>query len=178
MLAIISILSVVSLLTMNFIIQGIQLYKSNETTSKLQENVASVMREFEYSTRAASQITTANNNELVFLRYYDLVSIAPIQVHYFMDGSDFKVGKALPVGTPPTITYPNEEIVLLIKNVKNPNVLFSYFDEQNTQLSGAISLPTIRMIGLSISLDDNIKSTAKTVDGTTRVSLRNMKTNL
>ncbi|MCL5410268.1 MAG: type II secretion system GspH family protein [Patescibacteria group bacterium] len=180
MVVTIALVSMITVIVTAFLSESIKSYRMKRQSVKLEENAAQVMREFEISTRAANEIIRASNNELVFLRYFDLTSASPTQVRYFIDGNTFKIGMTQPVGSEPNVTYPseNEVIDLIIKDVVNTDLLFKYYDGSNLELAMPVNITDIRMVGLSISLDKNGNLPPAPITETTIVSLRNMKDNL
>jgi hypothetical protein len=154
-------------------------YRIKNQSVKLEENAATVMREFERSARAASKIITASDNEFTFYRYFDLTSPEPTQVRYFMVGGSFRVGLTPPHGVQPNITYPatDETIDLLIEDVRNTD-LFQYFDGNSNQLSSPIDISEVRMANLKITLDKDPDKVPEAITETTSVSFRNLKDNL
>lgn len=151
--------------------------KQNDVEGKM----AQVMREFEYSTRAASGFVNVSDNSLSYYRYYDLESVHPIMVRYYVENDQFKVGRTEPVvedpEDPPLYPSEQEECVLLIEGVADTDNLFRYYDGQNNLLESSFELSDIRMIELEIFLKDTTDSIEPIV-GSTKVSLRNMKNNL
>ena len=155
----------------------------------MQEDAAKVMREFEYSSRAASEIVTATVSEFTYLRYFDLTSTSPTQIRFYEDNGQFKMGRTEPFGTPPTITYPqgDEVVTLLIDDVVAPTstIFFNYFDDFSVQIPSLldnppvpVNIPAVKMVEFTITVDDDINTLPQSVTEITRVHLRNMKTNL
>jgi prepilin-type N-terminal cleavage/methylation domain-containing protein len=180
MVVVVALVSMITIVVATFLSESIKTYRIKRQSVDLEEKAAHVMREFEITTRAASEITKADGNELIFLRYFDLTSVSPTQVRYFMDGSQFKIGLTQPSGTEPNIVYPaeNETIDLLISDIVNADLLFTYFDGSNAELNYPINITNLKMISLSISLDKNGNLPPASITETTKVSLRNMKDNL
>jgi prepilin-type N-terminal cleavage/methylation domain-containing protein len=176
-----------------FLTTGIKTYKINEHTVELQDNISRAIREFEYSTRAASELVSLNSSNLVFYRYYDLEDEAPTKVHYYISqDNEFIVSKIKPVVVESDISWPEEmaETTLLIDGVQNSESVFAYYDQNNTQITTIIDnteggditnqalLLEVRMINLSITLNDDSNQRSRVVEGSTRVNLRNLKTNI
>lgn len=164
-----------------FIVSNIKLFQQNFKKNVVENRIAQTMREFEYSTRAASDIASVSANEISYYRYFDLESEYPSLVRYYVEGSQFKVGRTEPVlnedGTPPSYPLDQEECVLLIEGLENTTSLFQFFNENGHELTSEIQKSEIRMIRLSILLSEkNLES--KPLSGTTMVSLRNIKDNL
>ncbi|MFA4996107.1 MAG: prepilin-type N-terminal cleavage/methylation domain-containing protein [Patescibacteria group bacterium] len=180
MVVVVALVSMITVVVTAFFSESVKTYRLKRQSVDLEEKAAQVMRKFEITTRAASKVTKADNNELIFLRYFDLTSVSPTQVRYFMDGNQFKIGLTQPSGTEPNIIYPpeNETIELLINDVANADLLFTYFDGSNAELNLPINITNLKMIGLSISLDKNGDLPPASITETTKVSFRNMKDNL
>lgn len=180
MLLVVVLITMVSTLVYDFLNKGFENYRVGEESVTEAENTARAMREFEGTTRAATKIVSASPSGLAFYRFFDSGSISPRLVRYFVENNQFKVGYTDPVGVLPDITYPvsNEQIQFLVEDVINPGSLFSYYDENNNLLADLTDLNTIKMIGLSISLDKNQNIAPEPVTESTKVNLRNLKTNL
>lgn len=104
----------------------------------------------------------------------------PTQIRYYIEGNQFIIGQTEPVGTEPNITYPPsaEKIHLIVEDVENPNMIFEYYDGQKNILSAPVDTTKIRLIKLTISLDQDVNKPPVAVTETTEVSLRNLKDNL
>lgn len=180
MLVALAIFSTISIILATFLSQSLKSYRIKKEESEEQEKTSHIMREFEKMTRAGTRVLTADENELKFYRYFDLSSASPTQIRYFIDGNQFKIGETEPVGIEPNITYPQsaETIHLIVDDVENPNMIFSYFDGDRNVLNIPIDTTKIRLIKLTISLDQDPNKPPSAVTDTTEVSLRNLKDNL
>lgn len=179
MIVVLGLLSVLTVIMSQFIARSLKTYRSAHQNVELQEKTAQVLREFEFSARAATEITTASPNELTFYRYYDIsTSSSPTKVRYFVDGNVFKVGRSLPVGTFPNVTYPNETIDLLVEDLVNSDQIFHYYDNQGQELNQPVIIPNITMVGLEFTLDKDPNQPPSAITEITKVNLRNMKKNL
>jgi type II secretory pathway pseudopilin PulG len=176
-------MGLVSLLTLamtSMLTRGLAAYRSGQQTITSQERAARVMREFEYSARAATEIITANPSELAFYRFYDGTAAYPKKVRYFIDGNSFKVGKTEPQGTAPNITYPAdaETIDFLVEDLTNTTTIFTYYNGNDEALSAPVTLSDIRMLMLAITIDSIGSKPPGPISESTKVNLRNKKTNL
>jgi prepilin-type N-terminal cleavage/methylation domain-containing protein len=180
MLVALAIFSAISLILATFLSQSLKSYRIRSEESEEQEKASHIMREFEKMTRAGTRVIVANQNELKFYRYFDLTSSSPTQIRYFIDGNQFKIGQTEPVGVEPNISYPlsAETIHLIVEDVENPNMIFEYFDGEKNSLALPIDTTKIRLIKLTISLDQDTNKPPAAVTETTEVSLRNLKDNL
>ena len=178
MIVVVALLSSLSLIMSRFLIQGFSNYKNGKQGIDLEQDGARVMRDFEYSARALTDIKIATETEFSFLRYYDLTSVSPNQIRYFLDNTVFQSGITSPFGTPPNAAYPvnNEQIHYLIENVEHAS--FKYYDDNNVELSAPINIPSIRMVQLTLTLKISGSNHASSTTQTTKVNLRNLKKNL
>ena len=180
MVAVTGIVAIISIVVSTMLVSGLKTYRTKRLVVDAEEKIASVMRAFEQTTRAASQLGSIGENQLTFYRFYDLTSVSPTQVRYFLDGNQFKIGLTQPSGIEPNITYPasSEQVSLIIPDVNNPDHLFDFYNGNNDLLSGNISLSNVKMIRFTISIDKNGVAPPGPTEGTTKVMLRNMKSNL
>ena len=180
MVVVIALIAILTVVLSAFLSQSLKSYRLKRQSVDLQEKAAHVIREFEQTVRAASDVLVASETELKFYRYFDLTSAYPTQVRYFLDSNKFKIGLTDPVGTAPNITYPteNERITLIIEDVVNTDVLFKYYDGNNTLLTDPVDAVTVRMVELTISLDQNPGAPPEPIAEQTKINLRNMKDNL
>jgi hypothetical protein len=97
-----------------------------------------------------------------------------------LDGSEFKIGVTQPQGIAPDITYleANENIELIIEDVVNTELLFKYYNSNNEELNQPVDPANVRMISLTIRLDQNTGAPPEPIEETTTINLRNMKDNL
>lgn len=170
---------ILTLVVTVLLVRSISAYRYNQKSVSLQEDAAKVMREFEYSARAATEVTVANVDELVYLRFFDLTSPSPTQVRFYVYGTQLKMGKTEPAGVEPNITYPseNEIVTMLVDNLQNTTTVFNYFDELNNQLASPINVPAIKMTEIIVTLDDDPDNTPAAITERTMVQFRNLKTN-
>ena len=88
------------------LVRSISAYRISNKSISLQEDAAKVMREFEYSARAATEVITSTENEFSYYRYFDLDSTSPSRVRFFAENGEFKMGRTEPQGTEPDIREP------------------------------------------------------------------------
>jgi len=180
LVVVIGLVSILSLVVMTMLTRGFSAYRIKKQSVELEEKAAAVMREFEQTTRAATEIETATDNTIAFYRFYDLTSPSPDRVRYFMENTTFKVGITHPYGVEPDITYPaeNETIEMIIENVTNPELIFTFYDSAGAEIETITDISSVKMIGLTISLDKDPNNPPNPITETTKVMLRNMKNNL
>jgi len=177
-IVVMGIVGVLTLITTNFLTRSLKAYRVGRSLIVQQEKAASVMREFEFSVRALTQIASASEHELVFYRFFDLDSPDPKKVRFFLEGTTFKVGETDPVRVGELVNYPseNEQVTLLIENVSSLNL--SYFDANETEITDLSTFGPIKMVGLSVEVDNKATESPEPTKASTMVNLRNKKSNL
>ena len=177
-IVVLGIVSILTLIMTNFLTRSLKSYQVGRSLIVQQEKAASVMREFEFSARALTEIVSATDKELVFYRFFDLSSPDPKKVRFFLDGNSFKVGATDPVRVGELVNYPieNEEITLLIQNVSSLEL--SYFDANDQEVTDLNSFGPIKMVGLSVEIDNKTTESPEPTKASTMVNLRNKKSNL
>ncbi len=103
------------------------------------------------------------------------------KVRYFLNGSLLQRGVIKPTGSPLSYNAGNEVITTFLSNVTNTNI-FSYYDKNyegtTAALPSPITIPSIRLIKITINLDSDPNRAPATTVLSTQVSIRNLKDNL
>ncbi len=183
-------ISSMSLLMAQLTSSSIKTYKVTQLTNKYSEDMAKIIRDFEFTTRAGINISIAKADELEFLRYYALEeeSLYPDKVRYFLENKDgnyqFKIGIAEfdELDENNQATYKEENIRLIVSDVKynEDKPLFNYFDKNDDQIpfdntTGSITKGIfIQSIQLNIYLGGNPVDPNKIMTQTTKIKFRNL----
>jgi hypothetical protein len=102
---------------------------------------------------------------------------------YFLSGTEFRKGVLVPAGNPPVYTDANEQIAVVVHNVQNgATPIFAYYnsayDGTTPSLPSPVSVTQIRLVKLTLVIDQDTNKAPGPVTLTTQVSLRNLKDNL
>lgn len=105
------------------------------------------------------------------------------RVRYFVDGGDLKKGVIKPSGNPLAYNPANEEISVLVRDMVNDTVpVFEYYDVSydgtSQPLEEPINQPSVRLVKVTVIIDDNPDRGSSPITVTTQISLRNLKENL
>ncbi len=106
------------------------------------------------------------------------------QVRYFLSGTTIQKGVTAPTGSPLTYTVANEKITTLINSVLASSTvpLFQYFPASysgtSSPLSFPIDIPSIRLIKITVMIDNDPAHSPAPITATSQVTLRNLKDNL
>lgn len=152
-------------------------YSQNELGSLSQ--AATIMRDFEKTTRGASKIEENTANTLTFYAYQKGDNYpAPSKISYYFEGDTLKKSVIPPTAVSDgKYSYGSTPIITAFAGTITAHNIFTYYDKNYTgtenPLSQPISPATILIIKIDVIV--NGKGTAKE---TTMVELRNLKTNL
>lgn len=178
---ILPLVGILTLVAMTMIVNYNKSYKYSQLQAQASYQISNYLERMGRVIRSTNDIEAATTNSLTIYAFFSPRNEAPDKVRYFLDSESLKVGVIQATGTPPNYTYdPNAETVsTLLSNVKNgASGIFSYYDENGNQLSGAYSLGSIKEIGVALSLNPDTNFLPKDVSGQTKINLRNKKTNL
>ncbi len=131
--------------------------------------------------RSTNQVIAASSNDLTIEAYFSPRNSVPDKARYYYANNELKVDVIPASGTAPNYTYlDTDKQTFTITNLLNTPAqpVFRYYDESGGLLTGSIDNNAVRVI--EISLISNAKPELLTQNqvGSTRVQLRNMKTNL
>ncbi|OGI74302.1 hypothetical protein A3D42_02345 [Candidatus Nomurabacteria bacterium RIFCSPHIGHO2_02_FULL_41_18] len=103
------------------------------------------------------------------------------RVRYFMTGTTLQKGIIKPTGSPLSYNPANEQISTLAYNLTNSSI-FEYYDKNydgtTAPLSIPVNIPNIRLVKISISIEQDPNHSPVPMTFSTQVSIRNLKDNL
>ncbi|MFZ3011659.1 MAG: hypothetical protein WA060_01515 [Minisyncoccia bacterium] len=103
------------------------------------------------------------------------------KVRYFLSGTTLQKGITKPTGSPLSYNSLNEKISTLAENVRNTSI-FEYFDEDydgtTAPLPFPVNIPSVRLVKITITIDQDPNRPPTETIFSTQVSLRNLKDNL
>ena len=103
------------------------------------------------------------------------------KVRYFLNGTTLQKGVIKPTGSPLTYNPANETISTLATAVTNTSI-FSYYDKNydgtSAPLATPVNIPSIRLVKITVTLDQDQNRSPTPMTFSTQVSVRNLKDNL
>lgn len=103
----------------------------------------------------------------------------PEKVRYFLSGSVFKKGVTKPSGNPLTYNPLNEVVTDVVHDLTANQQPFMYFDSNYTGLDQALTFPinilNIRVVHLSLTIDQKPSVSPLPITVSSKVELRNLK---
>lgn len=172
---------IISGLLVVMIVRSFSSYRYSQETIDAQEKTAMAMRDFEKSTRGATEILDAEPAQLTFYTYLlEDVQPAPSRVRYYIDGNKLMKGVVHPSGAGPIFDYieADEFSKPIAENVTNTSLIFTYFNAASVQIANPVPSDAVRMIKFSVTVDKDTTQPPDAITTTTTVNLRNLKTNL
>lgn len=127
----------------------------------------------------AYPISSASTAEFGF--YSDADDDGTVEhIRYFLDAGDLKRGEIVPIGVPAVYDPLNETETTLAKNVVNENDnIFLYYDGNFTgtgnPLASPVDVSQVRLVQITLSLDDDITQPPATTTSSTQVTIRNLR---
>lgn len=102
------------------------------------------------------------------------------RVRYFLNGTNLQKAVLKPTGSP--LAYTGTEVVTtLISDVTNTTI-FNYYDKNydgtTAPLSAPVDVPSVRLVKITVIVDDNPNKAPAPITLSSQVTLRNIKDNL
>ncbi len=141
------------------------------------------LRKASPSSLGAYPIELASSTGITF--YSDIDSDGQKEkVRYYLSGTTIKKGVIAPSGNPLTYSSANEKTTTLINSVVASTTvpLFQYYSSTYTGTTSPLSIPvdvsTVRLIKITVIIDNNPAHSPAPIIITSQVTLRNVKDNL
>lgn len=105
------------------------------------------------------------------------------QIRYFLQGSELRRGETKPSGNPIVYDLGDERLSTIAKNIVNSTStpIFDYFDKNYAGTSSPLAFPIniadVRLVRITLIIDNNPNNLPLAVTVTTQVNLRNLKDN-
>jgi prepilin-type N-terminal cleavage/methylation domain-containing protein len=131
--------------------------------------------------RGATSVDTAQSNTLIVYGYFSPQDTSIKKIRYFVSGTNLNIGVTPPTGTAPNYIYDAANEVITTTRIDlsmGGKPLFTYYDDVGNQLTGAFATSQIKNIGIYVAANPNSKQVPVPISLSTRVTLRNLKTNL
>lgn len=132
--------------------------------------------------RSSTVVLQATETNFKIRGYPNVADNAPSEINFYLDGSALKYSVIPPTGQAPNYTYNQGDaqyytLVAKTTNAVN-NPVFRYYDEENNLLSFPVSIGSIKVVEPTLSAVDTSNVLTKPIIVTTKITLRNFKTNL
>ncbi|MFN3301734.1 MAG: type II secretion system protein [Patescibacteria group bacterium] len=155
---------------------------TQEEIRKTIKNFIAEVRSAQPSSLGSYPIEEAKKDSFIFYSNIDSDNLIE-RIRYFLDGKILKKGIIKPTGQPLRYDPNNEIITEVTHNLINPNnEIFHYYDENydgtGNPLPQPVDILAIRLVKITIIVDEDINRPPGPISGTSQVTIRNLKTNL
>lgn len=176
-----TIITMISVLIGKVTIDGFTRYQYLQYQANGSADLSNILNRVAKVIRGTTSIDTASTNTLTLYGYFVPQDVTVDKIRYFVTGTALQVGVIKPVGAAPNYTYPsaNEVVTTITTNLTtSPNPIFTYYDDAGNQLANGFGIAQIKQIGIYLSYNPSPHYLHINISTGTRVTLRNMKTNL
>jgi prepilin-type N-terminal cleavage/methylation domain-containing protein len=140
------------------------------------------LREVSPASNGAYPLVAASATSVTFYANIDGDNLKE-RIRYFVEGSDIKKGVIKPSGSPLVYNPANEEIITLVKGINNGAApVFEYFDASfdgdGSPLALPIQITQVRLVKISLFINQDPNKFSSPVIVESQVFLRNLKDNL
>lgn len=178
------------ILTVSFWQKDIFLF--NDVLNKkliIQGEIQKTIKDFVAETRTAQisnhghyPLEEANKDSFIFYSDIDGDNLRE-RIRYFLEEKTLKRGVIKPTGQPLSYNSTNEKITKLVHNLVNPNnEIFTYYDKNydgnNSPLPQPVDILSVRLVKITITVDEDINRPPESITGISQVLIRNLKDNL
>jgi hypothetical protein len=142
--------------------------------STLSERIAKVLR-------GTTGIAAASANTLTIYGFFSPADTEVKKIRYFINGTNLNIGVTKPDSASQPYTYNNYPEVITTTRVDlamGANSMFIYYDDAGNVLPNGFATSQIRAIGMYVAANPRTKQLSVPIAVSTRVTLRNFKTNL
>jgi prepilin-type N-terminal cleavage/methylation domain-containing protein len=164
-----------------FAIKGATSYTYLEAQSNTSVELNILINRITKVVRGATSVDTASANALIVYGYFSPADTTIKKIRYFISGTNLNIGVTPPTGTAPNFTYNSANEVITttrVDLVMGSKSLFTYYDDVGNVLATGFMPSQVKDIGIYVAANPKTKQVPVPISLSTRVTLRNLKTNL
>ncbi len=181
LIIVISLMSVVAIPLIMFTSRGIASYEFMQLQSDTSTDLSILSQRMGKVIRGTTNVIDAQNNSLTIYGYFSPQDTIVKKIRYFINGTHLNIGVTPPTGTAPNYTYNVADEVVTTTRVDlamGGQSMFTYYDDTGTILPNGFAVSQIKAIGLYVAANPDTTRLSVPISLSTRVTLRNFKTNL
>ncbi len=176
------IVSLLGGLVVGFISQSYRNNREVQTLSIVQTELNLAIDRLIRVLRSSTEILEATQTNVKMYGYPNVADSDPSEINFYIQGAAIKYSVTPPSGTAPNYSYnPSDAKIhtLIGKSTNSVNLpLFKYYDENSALLAFPVSISAVRVIEPNLSALDTSNILTNPIVVTTKINLRNLKTNL
>lgn len=154
--------------------------KTQNEGRKVTRDFVNELRLASLSSIGAYPIESASSTEIIFYSNIDSDTLKE-RVRYFLSGRTLNKGVIKPVGSPMVYSAANETITEIAHDLVTSTVLLKYYDGNFSGSESALSSPVdvtqIRVVAISLTLEEDPNASPVPFFIESKVMLRNLKDN-
>lgn len=170
-----------SLLLYTAVYRGWQAYLFASAQTKASYAAINTLDRVSRVVRSTNKIIAASANDLTIECYFSPRDSVPDRARYYLQGGFLKVDVIPASGIAPNYTYlPSDTKTYTITAIKNSgsDAVFQYFNENEVDIGTSPDILAVRQIGILLVTNPNPKVLPSDQRVSTKVQIRNLKTNL
>ncbi|MDP3992984.1 MAG: hypothetical protein Q8Q05_02100 [bacterium] len=153
-----------------------------ETQSIVQTELNLAVDRLSRVLRSSTAILEATETNFKIRGYPSTADNAPSEINFYLQNSALKYSVIPPTGTAPNYTYNvnNAKYYTLLGKTSNStaNPVFRFYNDQNVLFGFPVSIAGIKVVETNLSALDTNNVLPNPIIVTTKITLRNFKTNL
>lgn len=164
-----------------FSYKGLSSYEFLQAQSNTSTELSTLSQRMGKVIRGATGVLAASSNSLTIYGYFSPADTEVKKIRYFISGTNLNIGVTKPDSASQPYTYNNYPEVVTTTRVDlamGSTPMFTYYDDAGNLLGSGFSTGQVKMVGLYVAANPRTKQLAVPISLTTRVTLRNFKTNL
>ncbi len=164
-----------------FSYKGLTSYEFLQAQSNTSLELSSLSARIAKVLRGTTGIVTASGNTLTVYGYFSPQDTVIKKIRYFISGTNLNIGVTPPTGTAPNYVYNASDEVVTTTRVDlsmGTKSMFTYYDDSGNVLPNGFAVGQVKAIGIYVAANPRTKQLSVPLEVTTRVTLRNFKTNL
>jgi prepilin-type N-terminal cleavage/methylation domain-containing protein len=181
LLIVITLTSMIAVPLVIFSYKGLSSYEFLQAQSNTSTELSTLSQRMGKVIRGATTIIDAQSNTLTIYGYFSPQDTMVKKIRYFISGTNLNIGVTSPSGTAPNYTYLAADETVTTTRVDlamGSTPMFTYYDDAGTQLPNGFAVSQVKEVGLYVAANPRTKQLSVPISLTTRVTLRNFKTNL
>ena len=164
-----------------FSVNIINNYQYSEAQVGSSNDILNIMDRMTKVVRGTTKLVTTGSTSLTFYGYFSPRDSVPDLITYSVSATSLQSSDTVATGTGPNYTYDTSGAVVrtLATNLAvGSTPIFTYYDDLGNLLTGAFSASQVKQIGIYVAVNPHPARVPIAISNQTRVTLRNMKTNL
>ncbi len=181
LLVVAPIIVLASIIAFTIIFRGNQAYQYSMAQADASQLLTNSLDRISRVLRSTNVIIAASNNDLTVESYFSPRDSVPDRARYYLSNGKLLVDVTPASGTAPNYTYLASDMkTITLANATNTasQPLFRYYDQNGAMLNSPPTLAAVTVVEITLAVNPKPSVLKNDQSSSTRVQLRNRKTNL